>query len=122
MKNWEKVLLLLTIIVVCCMITSYFLFEGYTQEDRDSDRQKIENVGIILRELINSGVLPSKIPLSKENKEKIIDGASAFVRVVKNDAIMFFNQKSESLEASASSMVNEILNKYTADIDISEPQ
>ena len=116
MKGWQKVLLLLTIIAVCCMFTSYFLFEGYTQEERDSDRQKILEVGTILRDLVTSGVLPSKIPLSRENKEKVIEGASALVRVAKNDALMYFNQNSERTEEMFKNIVKENLDKYTADV------
>ena len=116
MKGWQKVLLLLTIIAVCCMVTSYFLFEGYTQEERDSDRQKILEVGTILRDLVTSGVLPSKIPLSRENKEKVIEGASALVRVAKNDALMYFNQNSERTEEMFKNIVKENLDKYTADV------
>ena len=119
MKNWEKLLLLLTIIVFCSIVTSYFLFEGYTQQERDSDREKVQEIGNILRGLVSSGVLPSKIPLSTENKEKVVEGAAAFVRVAKNDALMFFNQRSESAEAAAANMVKGILNTYTADIDAS---
>ena len=116
MKGWQKVLLLLTIIAVCCMVTSYFLFEGYTQEERDSDRQKILEVGTILRDLVTSGVLPSKIPLSRENKEKVIEGASALVRVAKNDALMYFNQNSERTEEMFKNIVKENLDRYTADV------
>ena len=116
MKGWQKVLLLLTIIAVCCMVTSYFLFEGYTQEERDSDRQKILEVGTILRDLVTSGVLPSKIPLSRENKEKVIEGAAALVRVAKNDALMYFNQNSERTEEMFKNIVKEKLDNYTADV------
>lgn len=114
MKNWEKLILLLTIIVVCCMVTSYFLFEGYTQQERDSDRLKITEVNNIFKELISSGVLPSKIPLSTENKEKIIEGAAAFVRVFKNDAVMYFSQDSEKTEKMFADIVKENLDRYTA--------
>ena len=116
MKGWQKVLLLLTIIAVCCMVTSYFLFEGYTQEERNSDRDKIREVGIILNDLFTSGVLPSKIPLSRENKEKVIEGAAAFVRVAKNDALMYFNQNSEQTEEMFSNIVKQNLDRYTADV------
>ena len=101
------------------MVTSYFLFEGYTQQERDTDRAKIQEIGNILRGLVSSGVLPSKIPLSSENKEKMIEGTAAFVRVAKNDALMFLNQSSESAEAAAANMVKGILNTYTADVDAS---
>jgi hypothetical protein len=116
MKYFEKLLLLLTIIVVCCMVASYFLFEGYTQQELDTDRAKIQEIGNILRGLVNSGVLPSKIPLSKENKEKIIEGAAAIVRVSKNDALMFFNQKSDTTEKIFSNIVKQNLDIYTADV------
>ena len=119
MKGWQKVLLLLTIIAVCCMVTSYFLFEGYTQEERDSDREKVAEIGIILKGLVTSGVLPSKIPLSRENKEKMIEGAAAFVRVFKNDAVMYFSQDSEKTEKMFADIVKENLDRYTADVGTS---
>ena len=118
MKTWEKVLLLLTIITICCMITSYFLFEGYTQDERNSDSKKVKDAGMVIQNLITSGVLPSKIPLNNKSRQILIGAASAIIRIIKNDAISYFNQPSDNLEQGIEKMVANSLDTYTTDIDI----
>jgi len=116
MKNWQTVLLLLTVVAFCCMVTSYFLYEGYTQEDKNTDKQKMDDAVEIFKELVSSGVLPSKIPLDENNRKKIIEAAGAFVRVVKNDALHFLNQKSDNIERTIEDTLGRTLERYTTSV------
>ncbi len=116
MKNMYKIIFLLVIVLLSCITANYFLYEGYTSEERGSDKQKIMEVKTIFENLITSGVLPKKIPLSNENKTKVEDAVGAFVRILQDDAINFINQNTSEKEQQLKGMVSNILRQFTTSV------
>ena len=116
MKNIYKITFLLVILLLSCITVNYFLYEGYTSEDRTSDQQKLMEVKSIIENLFTSGVLPRTIPLSNENRQKIEDAASAFVRIMQDDAIKFINQDTCDKEKQLKGLVSNILSKVTTTV------
>jgi hypothetical protein len=116
MKNIYKIVFLLAIVLFSCITINFFLYEGYTIEERDSDKQKIMEVKTIIESLFTSGVLPRKIPLSDENKTKLEEVVGAFVRIIQDDAIKFINQNTSEKEQQLKGMVSSILTQYTTPV------
>jgi len=116
MKNIYKIIFLLVIVLLSCITVNYFLYEGYTSEDRSSDKQKIIEVKTIIENLFTSGVLPRKIPLSNENKIKVEEAVSAFVRIIQDDALKFINQNTSEKEQQLKGMVSNMLRQFTSPV------
>ena len=113
MKNIYKLTFLLVILLLSCITVNYFLYEGYTSEERTSDQQKLMEVKSIITNLFTSGVLPTKIPLSAENRQTVEEAVGAFVRIVQDDAIKFINQNTSAKEQQLKGLVSNILSKVT---------
>ena len=116
MKNMYKIIFLIAIVLLSCITANYFLYEGYTEQDRTSDQKKLMDVKTIIEKLFTSGVLPRKIPLSNENKTKVEEAVGAFVRIVQNDAIKFINQNTSDRERQLTGIVSSILKQHTTQV------
>ncbi len=116
MKNMYKIIFLIAIVLLSCITVNYFLYEGYTDQDRTSDKKKLMDVHEIIANLFKSGVLPSKIPLSNVNRTKIEEAVGAFVRIMQNDAIKFINQNTSDREKQLTGMVSSILRQHTTQV------
>ena len=116
MKNIYKLVFLLAIVLFSCITVNYFLYEGYTTEERNTDQTKLKEVMKIIQNLFKSGVLPTKIPLSNENRQKVEEAVSAFVRIIQNDAIKFINQNTSEREQQMKAIVSNFLSKVTTTV------